>query len=89
MEKPKSATAVSSTLTVVTTLVPSHFVSRSDISPDIIVPPEIIIDTKPIYDSGTSNAALIVGHAEPRSESGSPKLINAIYITASKRRYIC
>lgn len=64
-------------LTVVTILVPNRFVSRSDIRLEQIVPPEIIIETMPIYEIGTSKEILSAGQAEPRRESGSPRLINA------------
>ena len=88
VEKPKSAAAVSSTLTSVTPRVPNFFVSRSDISPEIIVPPEIIMETKPMYESGTPKSTRMVGHAEPSSESGRPKLMKARYITARSNVYI-
>ena len=68
---------MSNTLVMVTVLVPKRLVRRSDISPEIIVPPEIIMETNPMYEIGTLKAACIVGHAEPSSESGSPRLIKA------------
>ena len=47
-EKPKSAPAVRNTLTTVTTLVPNLRVSLSDIRLEIIVPPEMTMETMPI-----------------------------------------
>jgi len=44
---------------------------------DRIVPPAIIMLMIPAQDTGTFNAPYITGHAEPRRESGSPRLINA------------
>ncbi len=51
-----------------------------DINDDAIVEAEIIIDIMPCSDSSAPNSTLITGHAEPSKESGSPRLINAIYI---------
>ena len=42
-----------------------------------MVPPEMIIVTIPAYEIGTPNCGCMTGHADPSSESGSPKLINA------------
>ena len=47
VEKPYRAAAVSSTLNAVTRFAPSLLVSRSDKRLEQIVPPEIIIVTKP------------------------------------------
>lgn len=67
-----------------------HFVSIFRISDglasdDMIVIRHIVIETYPANDDGTSKDACIVGHAEPRSESGKPRLMNDKYmITMSK-----
>lgn len=37
---------------------------------------------------GKFSCTRMTGHAEPRSESGSPKLINAKYIIRSNMEYI-
>ena len=58
------------------------------ISAEMIVIKDIAIDTYPAYEDGTPKATCIVGHPEPRSESGNPRLINIRYITASNREYI-
>jgi len=42
-----------------------------------MVPPAIIIDIMPAKETGTSSTGYMVGQAEPRSASGSPKLIKA------------
>lgn len=76
-ENPKSAAAVRSTLTDVTNPAPSFFVILSERRLDTIVPPEIIIVIIPAYDTGSESSARITGHADPRSESGSPRLMNA------------
>ena len=60
----------------------------SGLEAEIIVINDIAIETYPAYDDGTPNATCIVGQPEPRSESGSPRLINIRYITASNREYM-
>ena len=70
-----------------TTFVESFLVSLSEKRLDTIVPPEIIIVTIPIYDVATPISACITGQPDPKSESGSPKLMNARYISASKKEY--
>ena len=57
--------------------VPNFLVSLSDNKLDTIVPPEITIDTMPIYDIGAFSSPYIAGHPDPSSESGNPKLMNA------------
>ncbi len=69
--------AVNATLTAVTKPVPNLRVTRSAAILDMMVQPDIIIVMIPIQESATPNSACIIGHAEPRSESGKPKLINA------------
>ena len=41
-------------------------------------PTTMIIEMIPIYDTGTPSSACMTGQPEPSSESGSPRLINAI-----------
>jgi hypothetical protein len=48
----------------------------------------MIMEMIPAKDMGTLICVCMEGHAEPRSESGSPRLINAKYIIASKKEYI-
>ena len=76
-EKPNNAMAVIPTLIAVTFPVPNLKVNLSLKRLEKIVPTEIMIDTIPANDTGTSNCLYIVGHAPPSSASGSPKLINA------------
>ena len=66
------------TLPTVTIRVPSLCVSRSDSRLDTIVPPEMTIDTMPMNDTGTLSSACMTGQPEPSSESGRPRLMNAI-----------
>ena len=68
---------VMNTLITVTIRVPSFLLNLSDIRLDTIVPPDITIDTMPIYDTGTPSSRCMTGQPEPRSESGSPRLIKA------------
>ena len=35
------------------------------------------------YEDGTLSSEYIIGHAEPRSESGNPRLIKDMYITTN------
>lgn len=51
-------------------------------SADMIVIKDMVIDTYPAYDDGTLKATCIFGQPDPRSESGSPKLMKIRYITA-------
>jgi hypothetical protein len=87
-ENPNRATAVINTLIAVTSPAPSLLVSLSDIRLDTTVPHEIIMVTIPAYERDTSNCSYIVGHAEPSKESGSPRLIKAIYMIISRIEYI-
>lgn len=88
IEKPKSAAQVRKILNVVTLCVPNLAVILSEIRLDIIVPREIIIEIIPIEEMDTPSETCRVGHAAPSSESGRPRLINARYIIAKRRRYI-
>ena len=87
-EKPINAAAVKNTLTTVTHLVPNLRVNLSDSRLDTIVPPETTIVTMPMYETGTPSSTCITGQPEPSSESGSPRLMKAKYIKASKKVYI-
>ena len=54
------------------------------ISADIIVMNDMVMETYPAYDEGTPRSVCIAGQPDPSSESGSPRLMNARYITASR-----
>jgi hypothetical protein len=56
--------------------------SLSDKRVDITVPTEIRVVTMPIAESSTPKTWCISGQAEPSSESGRPRLINAKYMIA-------
>ncbi len=75
--KPTSAAAVIAALAAVTLAVPNLSITRWESKLEIMVPPEIIMDTIPALPTGTANSRCIMGQDEPSSESGSPKLINA------------
>ena len=62
------------TIRLVSTFLMS-FGLRSD---DMIVRKQIVIETNPAYEDGTPIVTCIDGHAEPRRESGSPRLTNDI-----------
>ncbi len=85
MENPKRDTAVMAVLIAVTLPAPNLSVIRSLIRLETTVPKAITIYTIPAYDNGTENSVYMVGHAAPSIESGRPRLINARYITASRR----
>ena len=72
-----NATAVIATLITMTLPVPSLRVILSLCQLETIVPAAIIMDIIPTYDTGTPNSEYIEGHAEPSSEYGNPRLINA------------
>ncbi len=76
IEKPKSATAVNKTLIAVSAPLLNLRVNLSDIRLEKIVPPEMIMEIIPAYESGTFISCCMIGQAEPSSESGNPKLIN-------------
>ena len=74
-EKANSASAVIPVLTAVTGPAPNRFVSLSLIRLETIVPSPMVIDMMLAKLSGELNSTRITGHAEPSSESGSPRLI--------------
>jgi hypothetical protein len=43
-----------------------------------MVPPAIVIEIAPAYDTGTFKSGNMEGHAAPNMESGNPKLIKEI-----------
>jgi hypothetical protein len=79
-ENPKRAAAVIATLAAVTVPVLNLARILLDEKLDMIVPPLIVMARYPAMATGASSPDLIAGQALPRSESGSPKLINAAYI---------
>ena len=52
-------------------------VIRSESSAETIVNMEITAEMPPAHATGTFRSWLMVGHADPSSESGNPRLINA------------
>ena len=87
-ENPSKAIAVRKTLAVVTILVPNLLVSLYENKLERIVPPEITMDIIPINEIEAPISRYIIGQADPKSESGNPKLINARYIIAISRVYM-
>ncbi len=65
------------TLTAVTAPVPSRRVSRSEARLETIVPPAMMIVTKPAWATGTPRSWCMVGQPAPTRESGSPRLMKA------------
>jgi len=55
---------------------------------EIIVPEYISIVMIPADPSGTPNDLYIEGHAAPKTESGSPNEMNAMYINMRSRKYM-
>jgi hypothetical protein len=88
IEKPNKAAAVIITLIAVTSPAPSLLVILSDNRLDIMVHPAISIVNIPAYDIGTPSSPYIIGHADPSKESGSPRLINEMYMIASNKEYM-
>ena len=76
-EKPSIAAAVMRTLTAVTTPVPNFLVRKSEARLEATVPAEMIMVTMPIAESGAPRSWCMTGHADPRRESGKPRLIQA------------
>ena len=76
-ENPTSATAVKKTLTTVTAAVPNLWMRRSASRLETMVPPEMIMVTMPMYETGTLSSRWMTGQPEPKRESGSPRLMNA------------
>ena len=87
-ENPSKAIAVRKILTVVMACVPNFLISLSENKLEMIVPAETIMEISPIKDRGTLISACMMGHADPNSESGRPKLINAKYIIAISSVYM-
>ena len=77
MEKPAKAAAVNATETAVTLPAPNFNVIRSESSAETIVNMEITAEMPPAHATGTFRFWLMVGHADPSSESGNPRLTNA------------
>lgn len=77
-ENPKSAMTVRKTLETVTIFVPSFRVRVSDKRLETIVPPDITIETMPMKETGTPSSVCMTGQPEPKSESGSPRLMKAM-----------
>ena len=77
IEKPARAAAVRPTLRAVTLPAPSRLVSRSLIKLETMVPPEISMEITPAQDMGTFSCPYMEGQAEPRRESGRPRLMKA------------
>ena len=71
------AEAVINTLTFVTTPVPNFRISFVLNKLDKIVPPDTVMEIYPAAVIGASKSSLITGHADPRIESGRPRLIKA------------
>ena len=82
-ENPKSPNRVSAVLAVTIMPVLNFLESLSENRLETVVPTEISIVIIPADASDTPRSLCISGHAAPRSESGSPRLINARYIIAS------
>ena len=57
-------------------------------SEDMIVIRHIVMETYPAKDDGTTKDICIVGHAEPRRESGNPRLMNDKYMIAISKEAI-
>src|SRR3546814_6465605 len=80
-EKPNNASAGSKTREVVTAATPNLAINLALNKLETTVPPAIIMEMIPAKWMGTAKSTYIVGHAGPSNESGSPRLINARYIT--------
>ena len=76
--KPVRPRAVNKTLKAVTFPVPNFLITFTLKRDDIIVPPEMIKETKPACPTGIPKPRRIVGQAAPNIPSGRPKLIKAI-----------
>ena len=88
IENPNKAIAVNKIETPVIMLVLNFRFNLSENKLEIIVQPEMIIVTMPIYEISTENSLCITGHADPSKESGRPRLMNAKYIIASNNENI-
>jgi hypothetical protein len=87
-ENPIRPTTVRKMDTITIHCVRNRRIIRGLISADKIVMNDIDIDTYPAYEDGTPKAICMVGHPEPRRESGRPRLTNIRKITASSKEYI-
>jgi len=58
--------------------VPSLYIDFPLNNVEKIVPPEMIIDIIPAYDTGTFNVLYMLGQADPKRASGNPRLMNEI-----------
>jgi hypothetical protein len=79
-EKPSKDMVEVIVLTAVTWFVPNLFISLAAKRLEITVPSEIREVTKLAYPIGRFISGKMAGHAEPKSESGSPKPIYIIDI---------
>jgi hypothetical protein len=84
-----SAAAVIDALAAVTMPVPKRPITFALNMLEITVPPQVITEAYPATGTGTSRCLYIEGRAEPRKESGSPRLINDIYITVKSTSALC
>ena len=75
MEKPRMAAAVRATLKAVIFPAPSLRVIFSLCRLETMVPAEIIMEMMPAQETGTPNWGYMESQADPRSESGRPRLI--------------
>ena len=75
-EKPKRPRTVIEVDTITIHFVSIFRISRGLARDDRIVIKQIDMETYPAKEEGTSIDNCIVGHAEPRRESGSPRLMN-------------
>lgn len=82
------ATAVSKTLNAVTSPVPSLLVKKLENKLESMVEQAIIMVMIPSKEMSAPISAEREGHAEPKSESGNPKLIKAKYTIAIKKENI-
>lgn len=87
-EKQNIATAVSNTLSDVTSSVPNLVVKKLENKLESMVKQAIIMVTMPATETSAPISAEMVGHAEPKRESGKPRLIKAKYTIAIKNANI-
>jgi hypothetical protein len=81
-ENPHSPKIVSRIEHITIHFVCSLLISFGLMSANMIVINDILIETYPAYDDGTPKYTCMVGHPEPSSESGSPRLMKIRYIPA-------
>ena len=75
---PNSAAAVMATLTAVVTPVPNRRMILLLNKLEMMVPHDMTADRNPAMETATPSSPYAAGHAVPRSESGSPRLMNAM-----------